>query len=393
MRMFLKSLKIFLIVFLVLSVASFLFIQFHIFKPEYPKSLRPPVPPLKFLCNYEEGLNYSKYESAPSDWTPNNKFGLYVYAEDKTFFDLARKLVNSNGGHWGYVLIPFNVDDSDYDKWQRVFDQLNKDELIPVIQLSNLDITKYQRQTKSAATFLNQFIWPIKYRYISVYNEPNAANFWFGHVAPDEYAKVLDYTIDTFKNASPNFFMMNAGFNTSAPNDVDHMDAFDYMKKMNETVPGIFDKLDGWASHSYPQPNFSGNPFNTGRWSIKAYDTELDFLKQVLKVKKVLPVFITETGWAHAEGDVYLSSFLPDSTVGDYFKTAYEKIWLPDERVRAVMPFTILYPNPYDHFSWVNKDKVPYAHYNVVKDMHKIAGQPPTLNQTKLMLNVCNVQN
>jgi hypothetical protein len=171
------------------------------------------------------------------------------------------------------------------------------------------------------------------------------------------------------------------------------MDAFEFMKKMNESVPGIFDKLDGWASHSYPQPNFSGNPHNTGRWSVQAYSTELDFLKQVLKVNKDLPVFITETGWAHAEGENYNTSYLPVDKVAEYFETAYKDIWLKDDRVRAVMPFTIWFKHPYDHFSWINDDKVPYAQYDTIKKMHKTKGKPPILNDSKLMINVCDVQN
>lgn len=370
----------------------YLFQQYYVYRTPTAR-LGFMIPPLQILCKYEEGISMSKYAAANPTWEPNNKFGIYVYAEVADFFELAQNLVNSNNGAWGYVLIPYNVDDRDTDKWTRVFEQLSAKKLIPVVQLWSLHMDKYKEETEDAARFLNKFNWPIKYRYIAVYNEPNDAKFWFDYVSPQEYADVLNYTIETFKNKNPDFQILNAGFNTSASTTSTSMDAFEFMKKMNEHVPGIFEKLNGWASHSYPQPNFSGNPHNIGRWSIQAYATELDFLKQVLGVRKELPVFITETGWAHAEGADYNGSYLSVDKISEYFETAYTDIWLKDERVRAVMPFTIWFEKPYDHFSWVNADKIPYAHYNVVKDMQKIKGKPPMLNESKLMINVCDVQN
>jgi hypothetical protein len=342
-------------------------------------------------CKIGDQLKYEEYGDTSPNWEPNNKFGIYVYAENSDYIELAQNLVNAKTGEWGYVLIPYNMTDRDKSKWSRVFDQLRAKKLIPVIQLSALDYDKYEKQIREVAEFLNKFVWPIKYRYISVLNEPNSADFWYGRIAPDEYARVLDYTIQAFKDRNDDFYMINAGFNTSARTDDKNLDAFVYMQEMNQAVPGIFEKLDGWASHSYPQPNFSGKPDDKGRWSISAYDSELAYLRETLKVRKNLPVFITETGWAHAEGKDYNDSFLPIDKVTEHIVTAYKEIWLNDKRVRAVMPFTIWYEPPFDHFSWVNTDKVPYKHYNAVKSMKKIKGRPPTLKSNRLMINVCNV--
>jgi len=341
------------------------------------------------LCTVVQNIEYAYYSHDNPLWEENNKFGLYIYAEDKDFFEIAQNLVNSEGGEWGYVLIPYNVRDSDESKWGRVFDQLIDKKLIPVIQLWNVDPDDYQKETRKAAEFLNKFIWPIKYRYISVYNEPNDNKFWYGDADPTDYARILDYTIRIFKEVNSDFFMLNGAFNTSSPNNVENIDAFDFMVKMDESVPGIFEKLDGWASHPYPQPNFSGSPYDKGRWSIRAYEEELNFLKNSLGVKKDLPVFITETGWAHAEGENYNSSYLPDEKVAEYFKIAFEEVWLKDDRVRAVMPFTIRYDPPFDHFSWVNKDKVPYFHYDAVKDIDKVEGKPPVLSSGDVEIYNC----
>lgn len=182
--------------------------------------------------------------------------------------------------------------------------------------------------------------------------------------------------------------MLNGALNVSAATTKTSLDAFEFMRQMNEEVPGIFDKLDGWASHAYPQPNFSGSPYAQGRWSIRAYEAELQYLKR-LGVTKDLPVFITETGWAHAEGVNYNSSYLPVKTIADYFKIAYQEVWLPDDRVQAVIPFTIRYGAPFDHFSWIGENKEPYEHYNVVAKMPKVVGNPAKLTNDFVEILVC----
>jgi len=341
-------------------------------------------------CTGSQNIEYVYYSGNDPNWEENNKFGLYIYAEEKDLFEIAQNLVNSNGGEWGYVLIPYSVKDYNRDKWGRVFDQLIAKRLIPVIQLWNLDVNNYKKETKEAAEFLNSFIWPIRYRYISVYNEPNDDKFWFGKSNPEEYAEILDYTIKVFKETNSDFYILNGAFNVSSSGNEDNTDSFEFMRRMNEKVPGIFEKLDGWASHPYPQPNFAGSPYNTGRMSIRAYEDELNFLKNDLGVNKDLPVFITETGWAHAEGENYNSSFLSDETVAKYFKIAYEEIWLKDDRVRAIMPFTVKYDPPFDHFSWVNQDKVPYLHYDVVKGIKKVEGKPPALVTGNVSIHNCS---
>lgn len=342
------------------------------------------------VCPFQEEIQYYYYEVKDPLWEPNNKFGLYIYAENRTYFDKAKELVNSKGGDWGYVLIPYNVSDYDNEKWERVFEQLRSRHLIPVIQLWGIKIDDYKEQTEKAAAFLNRFPWPIRYRYISVYNEPNDSKFWQGRANPEEYAQVLEFTIRKFKEENVEFFVMNGALNVSAPSDGQHIDAFDFLQRMNNEKPGIFERLDGWASHAYPQPNFSGSPKDSGRWSIKAYDAELNFLKKNLGVSKDLPVFITETGWAHAEGSNYNSSFLSVSQVAENMKSAYEDVWLKDDRVRAVMPFTVEYDPPFDHFSWVNDDYVPYEHFDAVKKIQKVAGNPPTIQEGTVVLERCN---
>lgn len=340
-------------------------------------------------CILEEEVTFYRYAD-PVENPKNNKFGIYVYAENADFFELAQNLVNSNGGSWGYVLIPYNIDDRDSEKWERVFDQLRSKQLIPVIQLHAEKMDNYKDRTEGAAKFLSQFIWPIKDRYISVYNEMNDSRFWFGKADPDQYAQVLDFTIDTFKKASPNYKIMNGALNISAATGGGYIDGYSYLRAMNEEKPGIFEKLDYWASHPYPQPGFRGYPEDTGRNSITAYRDELKYLKDTLKVDKQLKVFITETGWAHAEGESYNSAFYSVAKVAELFKTAYEDVWLKDDLVIGVMPFTIRYDVPFDHFSWVNKDGVPYLQYETIKSIKKVSGTPQVLVPVTEKTKKCN---
>jgi len=354
-----------------------------VFQRPIDLTLRDPV------CENIDSISYLAYNDVPAGEIKNNKFGLYIYAENRDFMELAQKLVNSNGGDWGYVLLPYNVKDNDYYKWLSVFERLRNKHLIPIIQLWDVDPEDYKKQTEVAAEFLNLFMWPVKERYVSVYNEPNDDKFWRGKADPAEYSRVLNYTVDTFKKENPSFFMLNGALNVSASSGNGYIDAFDFMYLMNEEVLGIFNKLDGWASHSYPQPNFSGSPHSGGRNSIRAYEMELSYLKDFLGLKKDLPVFITETGWAHAEGLHYDASFYSADIISEFFKIAYEQYWLPDDRVQAVIPFTIWYKPPFDHFSWVNSDNVPYKHYDAVKSLPKIAATPRFLAEKEIKIRKC----
>ncbi len=157
-------------------------------------------------CNAQDEIGFLYYRSNLNLPVKNNKFGLYVYAERSEYLELAQKMVNSNGGDWGYVLIPYNVSDQNKGKWEGVFNRLIAKRLIPIIQLNDIDPDNYKEDTEDAAKFLNSFVWPIKQKYISVYNEPNDAKFWFGRVSPTEYARVLNYTIDSFKKRDKDFF-------------------------------------------------------------------------------------------------------------------------------------------------------------------------------------------
>lgn len=371
-------------------------------KENTPKNISVAIIPTPTMDLIEECKEYSK-PKLPLENTAdiqkvigykNNKFGLYVYSVND-FIIKASEMVNSNGGEWGYVLIPYNIDEYNEDKWNKVFNTITDHKLIPIVQLwgETKDYNKMKERISKAAVFLNSLNWPIEKRYISVFNEMNDKKFWEAGVDPHGYAEILNYSIDVFKAENRNFFMLNGAFNASATGGLGYMSEDVYLVKMNEKVPGIFNKLDGWASHPYPHVNgYLGTPNDTGRNSIRAYQWELNILEQNFG-RKNIPVFITETGWPHAEGKKYNNQYLNDQTAAKYLKQAFEKVWLPDPRVVAVTPFTIKYDPPFDHFSFIKEDGGEYKIYKVLKDMKKEAGIPPLVKKYNPLEEYCKTLN
>lgn len=317
---------------------------------------------------------------------PNNKYGMFMIADSsnlslKTQMTEIAKLVNSNGGDWGYVLTHLYTHNLNKKNWTAFFDLAAENHLIPIIQLQTATIdqnTMYANLQKTA-TFLNSFDWPSSCRYISVFNETNAKDYWQETLDPEGYAVILNDTINIFKTENENFYMMNGGFNTSCRNGPRYMDAEDYMLRMNQKIPGIFEHLDGWAAHAYPQPEFSGDYYNPPSWygirdQIKSYEWELELLQKHFGISD-LPVFITETGWVHAEGNAPKWQYKSSSVTATYFDDAFRNIWGPDDRVVAITPF-IFNHKGWTNFNWMNDDGYCFPQCDILKNIPKTAGQP-----------------
>lgn len=334
--------------------------------------------------------------------SPNNRFGVHIISTSKDESSPAAQLINSSGGDWGYVTVLVESKDRDQSKWQAFFDDLRKKHLIPLVRLAtqpegNFWKLPYEGEEQAWADFLDNLNWPTKNRYIIIYNEPNQGQEWAGRVNAQSYAQILDKTITALKNKNPDFFVLNAGFDASAPNKAPlYQDELSFLTQMNQQVPGIFNKLDGWVSHSYPNPGFAGSPRDVGKGSIKTWKWELEVLKR-LGLNKDLPVFITETGWKHAEGIDYDKSLPISEDVAKYFDIAFKEVW-NDPKLVAVTPFLLNYQEPpFDHFSFKRltgekqNQKILgatypeyYSHYETILNMEKTAGRPVQENKAKL---------
>lgn len=333
---------------------------------------------------------YSIYEPTS---VPNNKYGIHIISPTSEEASHSAALVNTNGD-WGYVTLLIESSDRNEQKWQSFFDELRRRHLIPIVRIAthpegNYWKRPYEGEEVAWADFLNKLNWPTKNRYVIIYNEPNHAQEWGNATDPKSYAQVLNKTIDALKAKSDDFFILNAGFDASTPHKPPvYFDQYEYMKQMNEEVPGIFNKLDGWSSHSYPNPEFVGSPNGIGRKSIRGFEWELEILKE-LGVTKTLPVFITETGWKHSQGKVVDNSLPTVEQVSEYYKQAFDTAWA-DKRVVAVTPFLLNYQDsPFDHFSFKKYTGAPqnnkilgieypefYPQFYTLKNQPKKNGKP-----------------
>lgn len=314
-----------------------------------------------------KGTSYATYDPLS---LKNNIYGIHIlYPEEVSE---AAALVNSSGGDWGYVTIPIMASDRDLTKWQIFMDNCRQNHLIPIIRLATTGdyfvqgswSTPSKYDIIDFANFLNSLNWPTKNRYVAVYNEPNRGDEWGGTPDPADYAQILDYAVQTFKQRNSDFFIISAGLdNASANIPGKSMDEFEYMYEMNSAVPGIFDKIDGLGSHSYPNPGFSAPP-SLLRMGIDSFDYQNN-LVEALAGKK-LPVFITETGWTDS---------ISYSKQIEYYKTAFNDYWTKGNVV-AVTPFILRSEQgPFLQFSFIkNGEKTDL--YKAYKGFSKTKGTP-----------------
>ncbi len=288
------------------------------------------------------------------------------------------KLLNSNGGDWGYVTLVIQKGERDTKRWQEVFNKMRRLHMIPIVRVATAPMGDVWEKPSldeidGWVSFFNSLNWVIKNRYITVGNEPNHAKEWGGELNPKEYATYLKTFSDKLRAASDDYFIMPSGFDASAGNTRDTMDEEKYISLMLKTEPKLFDNIDGWASHSYPNPGFAGSEDGAGRGSVRTYLWEIGYLKS-LGLTRNLPVFITETGWVHNAERI--TSYLNPSDLGSKFETAYKYAWNSPEVV-AVTPFVFSYQdNLFDMFSWKKRDGTFYDFYYQVQALGKIKGNP-----------------
>ncbi len=301
---------------------------------------------------------------------PNNKFGIHIFSEND--LENASKLVNSTNGDWGYVTIVITENERNHDRWQKVFDQMRRQHLVPIIRIATKPkgevwLKPDEAEINNWIAFLNSLNWVTQNRYVIISNEPNHAVEWGGEISPDEYAKYLKNFSAKLKAASPDFFILMSGLDASATNVAGTMDESKFLKQMITSEPDVFESIDGWNSHSYPNPGFSGMETDKGKGTVNTFEWELGVLK-TLGVTKDFPVFITETGWSNKA--------LSEEEIGKKLSYAYTSVW-DDKKIVAVTPFILNYSEPpFDNFSWQKSDKSFYSFYDVVLKLNKTKGEP-----------------
>lgn len=303
---------------------------------------------------------------------PNNRFGIHIVSEAD--LDNAAELVNGNNGEWGYVSLVIRQDERDTARWTSIFNKMNGLKLIPIVRIA----TEVEKQNWKApdsqdgqiwADFLDSLPWPVKNRYVIIFNEPNHAKEWGGKINPEQYGQILKEYSQILKEKNEDFFVLPAGLDASASNIKNEtMDELAFLSQVKSSVPDWTDYIDGWTSHSYPQPNFQGSASSIGRGTIRTFEWELANLKK-MGLEKNLPVFITETGWRK---NGYL-----ENQLNNLYRSAFENAWnRPD--IIAVTPFLLNYQSePFTDFSWQKLGQEEfYPFYYVIREMAKIKGKP-----------------
>ena len=309
----------------------------------------------------------------------NNKIGIHIL--DPNEVESVSGLVNGNGGEWGYVTVPIRDDDKDRIKWQKFMDKCFESKLIPIIRLATVmkpggweSPTLYL--SLDFANFLNDLSWPVKNRYIIVYNEPNHASEWEGYVDPAGYAVILKYTSQIFKARNEDFFILPAGLDAAAPDGNGHLSIYNFMNRMVMEEPDVFEYIDGWNSHSYPNPAFAGSPFDKHNHSIISYKHEIDFLSRF--IDKNLPIFITETGWR--------DDLVGEQNTANFYDYAFRNVW-NEPNIAAVTPF--LYQgggSVFSPFSFIKDNGEKKIAYQIVSDLEKVKGEPEQDNSMLAVL-------
>ncbi len=294
---------------------------------------------------------------------PNNRFGVHIL--DTPEIHEAAKLVNSNGGQWGYVTIPMRSNDRNREKWIRFFLAAKTEKIIPIIRVATYPsgtgwVAPTAFDLVDFANFLSDMPWPTKNRYIILFNEPNHANEWGGIVSPIEYVNIILDANRIFKGRSQDFFLLSGGLDMSAPNSKTSMDAFEFLRQMNISQPKWLSAVDGLSVHAYPNPGFMAGPYTNNRYGILSFKYEMDFLN----TQK--PIFITETGTK------WKSSFWP---------RAFAR-WNKSNIV-AITPFVLMAgTGDYEQFSLLDRSGQPKSGYREIEALPKVSGSPLLANIT-----------
>lgn len=316
-------------------------------------------------------------------------------------------------GHGGYVVQLLSEGNRDLHYWQSFMAGARKAGLRPIVRLA----TRYDRQYRwwraprpdrsgggyrtyavHLRVFLEQLRWPPGERVVIVGNEPNRGDEWQNRPNPAAYARYLRDVADELRPLG--YTVLNGPLDQYCPNTnggkiggVRYLDAESFMDGMRDAVPDVFAKIDGWAAHSYPQGPFSAPPAqqsfkvdlingaenprqsqpNPGvvNRGINGYTFELQKLSEY--GVEPPPVWITETGWRHAESpepspNDREGAKLDEHQVAEQMQLALAgppdgstaegyTPWLRDPRVRAVVFFGFNGdPQRWGHSSWLKLD-------------------------------------
>lgn len=256
-----------------------------------------------------------------------------------------------NKDDWVHVTIPFTLNDVDKKaEWQHFFHLCKEKKIVPIVRLTTRFADEAwqipnKKEIVTLVETLSAFEWPTEQRLVIVFNEPNHSKEWGSTINPESYAQVLRFAADWMHTEKKNFVVLPAGLDLAAPNGRSTMEAFAYWQRVLKADPEVFEVVDAWNSHSYPNPAFSSPPQKQGKDSLRGFNHELAFLKKY--TDKEFPVYITETGWE--------INRKTQNYIAQYYQYAAKNIW-SHPQVKAVTPFILKgSPGPFAEFSFIDE--------------------------------------
>ncbi len=312
-------------------------------------------------------LIFSLFMAKPAYAQDGSVLGIHILSPSEA--PMARELLRGNGlpDQWHYVTIPLTLNDLSKQKdWQTFFDYAREQKMIPIVRLS----TKAENGAWAIPThkdivdlisFLSALNWPTKEKYIIAFNEVNHAKEWGNTLDPRGYADTLIFTSNWAKSEDMNYQILPAAMDLAAPNSSETKEAFAYLNEMRNENDAVFQYVDYWNSHSYPNPGFSSSPKQTGKESLRGYQTELSYLKE--KSGLELKTFITETGWVDTTAN--------HRWLSNYYLYATQNIW-NDDRIVGVTPFVLQgAPGPFAQFTFLDARGNPTQQYRAYQEAMK----------------------
>lgn len=293
---------------------------------------------------------------------------LGIHILSPTELEAADALISADDQNsWHYVTIPFGLADLEKKaEWQKFFNQAKDKKVIPIVRLvTQAEGAAWRQPNRKQITdqisFLKNLDWPTDKKHIVIFNEVNHAKEWGSQLDPVGYTEVLRFSAQWAHAENANFVVLPAAMDLAAPNGGVTMEAFNYLEQMYASDPEIFNYIDAWNSHSYPNPGFSSAPQRTTQNSLRGFEHELAYLKK--KTDKDFQVYITETGW--------VSNRATAPWLESYYTYALQHIW-SDPRVVAVTPFVLQgAPGPFAGFTFLDERGQPTSHYRALQNAIK----------------------
>jgi len=311
----------------------------------------------------------------------NNPFGIMVRVSgggDSTGMYLHLRLARELCGEWAYVRVGANLREPQPVNLVRMLVACRAMHLIPVVSAMRAPDRLYepdenQKPRTDPDGTLGQFEayherW-LRWLYeqgvtVPYFEYGNEVNGGYYGQHPEVYARMAIAVSRAFKRVDPDLQFVTAGMAGCAD---------DYYDKMLTLVPELKDHVDAWGLHPYaanhpPMYDLDNYGLRGHQWTAKA----------LAKHGIDRPVFVmTETGYELGNQKDRRFPKITEELRAEYMVTGYQKIWLPDPRVRAVMPFELqdVRWQGWSGWDFVREDFSLTPMYEAIRDLPKPPGQ------------------